>query len=87
MIPDPINVLEFVLALNPTFVARTFSGNIPHMTEMIMAGIEHQGFAFIDIAQACPTYNRGLTHEWYLDHIVPIETLENYDPYNMGHAR
>lgn len=65
----PINVCDFVLGLNPTFVARSFSGDVNHMTEMIRLGLNHNGFAFIEVLQACPTYNRATPHEWYLERI------------------
>jgi 2-oxoglutarate/2-oxoacid ferredoxin oxidoreductase subunit beta len=87
VLPDPLNPLELVLSLHPTFVARTFSGDVDHMTAMIQAGIGHQGFSFIDIAQACPTYNRSLTHEWYLEHLQSVDHIAWYDPANIEHAR
>lgn len=65
---EGMNVMELVLSLNPSFAARTFSGDIHHMTETIQAGLRHQGFAFIEILQNCPTFNHQTTHEWYLQH-------------------
>lgn len=87
VIVDPINTLQFVLSLNPTFVARSFSGDMEHMTEMIRAGLAHQGFAFLEIAQACPTYNRAQTHEWYMSHIQDVATIPSYDPTDIWQAR
>jgi len=87
VIVDPINTLQFVLSLNPTFVARSFSGDIEHMTQMIQAGLHHNGFAFIEVAQVCPTYNRAQTQEWYLEHIVDVESLSDYDPMDIWQAR
>lgn len=73
-VPLPaMNVCDFVLGLHPTFVARSFSGNVNHMTDMMRAGLQHNGFAFIEIFQACPTYNRATPHEWYLERIHYIE--------------
>lgn len=65
-----LNSMDFVFSLEPTFVARTFSGDIPHMTNIFVEAILHQqhGFAFVDVLQACPTYNRFATHEYLLQH-------------------
>jgi len=74
---DPINTLELVLACNPTFVARSFSGDIDHMTDIIQAGINHQGFSYIEILQACPTFNKDTPQEWYWDKIKKTEDLKH----------
>ncbi len=64
--------MDFVFSLEPTFVARGFSGNIPQMTEIFKEAIKHRGFAFVDILQACPTYNHFATHTWLLDKCKPV---------------
>jgi 2-oxoglutarate ferredoxin oxidoreductase subunit beta len=67
VISDPMNCCDFVLGLNPSFVARSFSGDVKHMTDMLRAGLKHKGFAFVEIMQVCPTYNRQTPQEWYLE--------------------
>lgn len=64
--------MDFVFSLQPTFVARGFSGNIPQMTEILQAAIKHRGFAFVDMLQACPTYNHFATHEYLLEKCTPV---------------
>jgi 2-oxoglutarate/2-oxoacid ferredoxin oxidoreductase subunit beta len=59
--------MDFIFALNPTFVARGFSGDIKLMTRILKAAIQHRGFAFVDVLQACPTYNHFATHQYLLD--------------------
>lgn len=83
---DPINSLDLVLASNPTFVARSFSGDINHMTETIQAGINHQGFSYIEILQACPTFNKDTPQEWYWDKIKKTEDI-NHDKTDIWAAR
>ena len=83
---DPINTLELVLASNPTFVARSFSGDINHMTDIIQAGIRHQGFSYIEILQACPTFNKDTPQEWYWDKIKKTEEI-NHDKTDIWAAR
>ncbi|MBI3619210.1 2-oxoacid:ferredoxin oxidoreductase subunit beta [Candidatus Peregrinibacteria bacterium] len=80
--------MEFVFALEPTFVARGFSGNIPQLTEIFKAAILHQkhGFAFVDVLQACPTYNHFATHEYFLEHCYDVNA-EGHDPTNLERGR
>lgn len=74
VLSDPMNCCDFVLGLNPTFVARSFSGDVKHMTDIIRAGLKHNGFAFIEIMQTCPTYNRATPQEWYLERVNYLKT-------------
>ncbi|TSC58168.1 MAG: 2-oxoglutarate ferredoxin oxidoreductase subunit beta [Candidatus Peregrinibacteria bacterium Greene0416_19] len=80
--------MDFVFSLEPTFVARGFSGNIPQLTEMFKAAIEHQryGFAFVDVLQACPTYNHFATHEYFLERCYDANA-EGHDPSDLKKAR
>jgi 2-oxoglutarate ferredoxin oxidoreductase subunit beta len=85
---DAFNPLEVVLGLKPSFVAQTCSANVDHMVETFRMGMKHKGFAFINVLQACPTYNKFITHEWYLEHIRPItQDFPDYDPTDIWAAR
>lgn len=84
---DPINPVEFVLTLGGTFVARTFSGDTKHVTEMIRQGLRHKGFAFIEILQVCTTYNKATPQNWYWDRIKYIEDLKKYDEKDLWGVR
>ncbi len=77
-----LNSMDFVFSLEPTFVARAFSGDIPQMTRIFKAAIEHQkhGFAFVDVLQACPTYNKFATHQYLLDHCEDANAA-GHDPH------
>ncbi|MCA9379519.1 hypothetical protein KC640_03755, partial [Candidatus Dojkabacteria bacterium] len=84
---EPINALEFALSLNPTFAARTFSGNVNQMTEIIRAGIQHKGFSFIEVLQHCPSYNKATPHEWYQERVYDTLDIEEYDNSNLAWAK
>lgn len=71
-IEEPVNPLAIALAAGATFVARGFSGDIPNLTKMIVEGINHKGFAFIDIFQPCVTWNHINTYQWYREHIYQL---------------
>lgn len=74
-----LNSMDFVFSLEPTFVARSFSGNIPHMTSVLKAALTHRGFAFVDMLQACPTYNHFATHQYLLERFYDANA-EGHDP-------
>lgn len=75
---NTIQSMDFVFSIQPTFVARGFSGNIKQMTEIFKSAIQHRGFAFVDVLQACPTYNKFATHEWLMQHVYDV-AAEGHD--------
>jgi 2-oxoglutarate ferredoxin oxidoreductase subunit beta len=78
--------MDLIFSLEPTFVARSFSGNIPQMTAILKEAVAHRGFAYVDILQACPTYNKFATHEWLLEHCYDASE-EGHDPTDLAKAR
>jgi 2-oxoglutarate ferredoxin oxidoreductase subunit beta len=84
---DSINTIDFVLSLKPSFVARTFSGDIDHMIKTFRQGLNHRGFAFVEVLQACPTYNKATPQKWYLDRVKYIEDKNGYDNSDIWQAR
>ena len=83
---DDLNVCQFVLSLKPSFVARTYSGRIDHMVEVFRQAINHKGFAFVEVMQACPTYNKSTPDEWYEERFVDVEGLD-HDVQDIWKAR
>jgi 2-oxoglutarate ferredoxin oxidoreductase subunit beta len=81
-----LNSMDFVFSLEPTFVARGFSGHIDQMVQILKAAIQHNGFAFVDMLQACPTYNQFATHEWLMEHVYDA-AAEGHDPTDFAQAR
>lgn len=84
---EMLHPMRFVLSLPPSFAARTFSGDVKHMTKTIQAGIRHKGFSFIEILQSCPTYNKATPHEWYQSRVVDVDQVKNYQPQDIVAAR
>ena len=76
--------MDFVFSLEPTFVARGFTGDIPQMVEILKAAIQHRGFAFVDMLQACPTYNYFATHDYLLERCYHVA---NHDISDFTKAR
>ena len=67
----PLNPLAVVLSAGATFVARGYSGNISHLTDLMVKAVEHEGFAIVDILQPCVTFNN--TYNKYNDLVEVIE--------------
>ncbi|MDW8083643.1 MAG: 2-oxoacid:ferredoxin oxidoreductase subunit beta [Candidatus Caldarchaeum sp.] len=64
-INDAINPIAIAISAGYTFVARGYAYDTRHLKELIKMGIQHEGSAFIDVLQPCPTYNDIMTKEWY----------------------
>ncbi|MBN1385396.1 2-oxoacid ferredoxin oxidoreductase [Candidatus Woesearchaeota archaeon] len=59
----PVNPLMTSLTMGATFVARGYAGNMPLLVELIKKGMQHKGFAHIDVLQPCVTFNKIDTYE------------------------
>lgn len=81
-----LNSMDFIFSLEPTFVARGFSGDIKQLTSIMKEALRHRGFAFIDVLQACPTYNHFATHTMLLEKCYKVED-EGHDPTDFKKAR
>ncbi|MDW8062603.1 MAG: 2-oxoacid:ferredoxin oxidoreductase subunit beta [Candidatus Caldarchaeum sp.] len=64
-INDAINPIAIAVAAGYTFIARGYAYDTRHLKELIKMGIQHEGSAFIDVLQPCPTYNDIMTKEWF----------------------
>ncbi len=87
VVVESINAMDFVLTLKPSFVARTYSGDPDQMTEVMQAALKHKGFAFVEVLQACPTYNKATPDHWYGERVKKIEELAGYDKHDIWQAR
>lgn len=94
--PDhPVNPILMVLAYGATFVARGFSSRPKDVTELVKQGIQHKGFAFIQVFSPCVTFNdtydhfRRLTADLPQDHdpsnkMMAMERAMSLDPLYLG---
>jgi len=74
---EPFNPLAVAIALDASFVARAFAGDIEQTTDILKKAIEHNGYALVDIFQPCVTFNRVNTIQWFKEHTY---NLEDHDP-------
>jgi 2-oxoglutarate ferredoxin oxidoreductase subunit beta len=62
---EPLNPLALAIATNASFVARSYSADTEHLSNIIKMAIQQKGFALIDIFQPCVTYNHNNTYQYY----------------------
>ena len=74
------NPMSVALAAGATFIARAFAGQPKHVAQMIAEGVQHRGYALIDVLQPCVTFNRVNTYEWYRKRVYHVAEEEGYDP-------
>ena len=79
-IEAPVNPISLALAVGATFVARGYSADQKHLTELIKRGIEHKGFSFLDVFSPCVTYNHDNTYQWFKPRVKKLEDDPKYDP-------
>ena len=81
-VEPPINPISMALAVGATFIARGFSGEQKHLTELIKQGLKHKGFSFIDVFSPCVTYNHDNTYPWFKQRVKKLEEDPTYDATN-----
>jgi len=79
-IEAPVNPISLALAAGATFVARGFSGDQKHLTDLIKKGIQHKGFSFLDVFSPCVTYNYDNTYQWFRPRLKKLEDDPSFDP-------
>jgi 2-oxoglutarate ferredoxin oxidoreductase subunit beta len=52
----PVNPLELMLASGATRVARGYTKKMDLLKKLVLEGIAHKGFSFIDVLQICATF-------------------------------
>jgi 2-oxoglutarate ferredoxin oxidoreductase subunit beta len=81
-VEPPINPIALAIAAGATFVARGFSAEQRHLTDLIKQGLQHKGFSFIDVFSPCVTYNLDNTGPWFKQRVKKLEENSSYDPSN-----
>ncbi|MBM3285449.1 MAG: 2-oxoacid:ferredoxin oxidoreductase subunit beta [Candidatus Aminicenantes bacterium] len=82
----PIDGPCLALAAGGTFIARGFSAEVAHLASLIEKGMNHDGFALIDVLSPCVTHNKQNTYAWYKENIVMVEEEPGYNPGDKNRA-
>jgi 2-oxoglutarate ferredoxin oxidoreductase subunit beta len=75
---EPFNPIAVAIALDASFVARTYIGAADETKEILKRAIPHRGFALVDIFQPCITFNKVNTYKWFKDNTYYLD--ESHDP-------
>jgi 2-oxoglutarate ferredoxin oxidoreductase subunit beta len=81
---EPFNPLALAIALDASFVARAFSGDIEQTKAILEQAISHKGFALVDIFQPCVSFNKVNTHKWFKENTYYLD--KSHDPLNRAVA-
>jgi len=76
---EPVYPSALALAANATWIGRGFSGEINQLTDLIIKGIKHPGFAHLNVFQPCVTFNKVNTFEWFRKRVYKLEETD-YKP-------
>jgi 2-oxoglutarate ferredoxin oxidoreductase subunit beta len=79
------NPLVTAISGGATFVARGFSGDPKHLARLIMAAIQHKGYALVDVLQPCVIYNKTNTYDYYRERVYKLEDA-GHDPASQAAA-
>jgi 2-oxoglutarate ferredoxin oxidoreductase subunit beta len=75
-----IDLCGTALQLGATFVSRSFSGDKDQLVPLIKAAITHKGFALIDVASPCVTFNNNpgstKSYEFVREHTEATGTMD-----------
>jgi 2-oxoglutarate/2-oxoacid ferredoxin oxidoreductase subunit beta len=72
-----LNPMVLAVAMDCSFVARGFAGDIDHLKDLMKQAIAHRGFSLVDIFQPCVTFNKVNTFDWYRKRCYKIEPEYN----------
>ncbi len=85
-IETPLAVSSMAIAAGATFVAQGYSLNRKELVDVIMKGMEHPGFSFINVFTPCVTYNKYNTYEWFKENLQALPDDGSYDTGNKAAA-
>ena len=81
---EPFNPMALAVAMDASFVARAFAGNVEQTKNIIKQAVSHRGYALVDILQPCVSFNKVNTFKWFKDRTYDIE--KDYNPFDRVRA-
>jgi 2-oxoglutarate ferredoxin oxidoreductase subunit beta len=84
VIEEPFNPLAVAISIGATFVAKSSVHEKELTKELIKQAIQHDGFALVDVFQACVSFNKVNTNQWFKDNTYVLGN--DYDPTNKVKA-
>ncbi len=84
VILEPFNPIAVAIALDVSFVARVFIGDMEQTKEILKKAISHKGYALVDIFQPCVSFNKINTYQWFKENTYYLDN--SFDPNNRVDA-
>ncbi len=81
---EPFNPLAVAIALDASFVARAYIGNLEQTREIFKKAVTHKGYALVDVFQPCVTFNKLNTYQWFKDNTYYLD--DSHDCYDRNQA-
>ncbi len=75
-IETPLNPVAMAIVAGATYVARAFSSEGKQLAELMYNGMQHKGFAFIDVISPCLTWKDDEIFDYWKER---VNFLENHD--------
>ena len=69
----PFNPITSAIMNGATFVARAFSSDTKHVTDLMKQAIEHKGFSLVSIFSPCVTFNHDNTVVFFRNRVKKLE--------------
>jgi len=69
----PINPITSAIMSGATFVARGFTADGKQLCELMKQGIQHRGFALIDVFSPCVTFNHDNGYDFFKPRVKKLE--------------
>lgn len=74
-----LNPLALAIALDCSFVARGYVGDMEFLQHLMTEAIHHSGFALVDILQPCVSFNKINTFQWYQQRAYRLDKSHNQE--------
>lgn len=84
---EPFNPLATAIALDASFVARAFVGDVLQCKEIIKQAIRWKGYALVDVFQPCVVYNKINTYQWFKENTYTLDESHDATDRNAAFAK
>lgn len=75
----PLKPGFLALASGASFIAQGFSAYQDQLIDLIMKGIKHPGFSFINVFSPCITFNKINTYQWFRENLTNLDEQADHD--------
>ena len=73
----PVNPIASAITAGATWVARGYTGNMKQLVRLMIEGMQHNGFALLDVFSPCVTFNKVNTYQFFKQRVQPLEDLDH----------